>query len=87
MMYSVTWLKSATQVLARLPRNLAARIVEKIEEVAAEPYGDNPNVKKLKGREGYRLRAGDWRIIYDLDHGRRRVTVLVVRSRGQVYRR
>ena len=87
MMHSVAWLKNAMQVMARLPRNLAARVVEKIEEVAADPYGDNPNVKKLKGREGYRPRVGDWRIIYDLDHGRRRVTVLVVGSRGQVYRR
>ena len=86
-MYSVTWLKNATRVLARLPRSLAARVVEKIEEVAADPYGDHPNVTKLKGREGYRLRVGDWRIIYDLDDRRRRVTVLVVRSRGQVYRR
>ena len=86
-MYSVTYLKNATQVLARLPRNLAARVVEKIEEVAIDPYGDHPNVTKLKGREGYRLRVGDWRIIYDLDNRRRRVTVLVVRSRGRVYRR
>lgn len=58
-MYSVTWLKNATQVLAWLPRNLAARVVEKIEEVAADPYGANSNVTKLKGREGYRLRVGD----------------------------
>ena len=86
-MYSVTYLKNATQVLARLPRNLVTRVVEKIEEVAADPYGGHPNVAKLKGRDGYRLRVGDWRIICDLDNRRRRMTVMAVRSRGQVYRR
>ena len=85
--YSVTYLRDATQGLARLPRNLAARIAEKIEDVAADPYGDHPNVTRLKGRDGYRLRVGSWRIIYDLDDRRRRVTVLAVGSRGQVYRR
>ena len=85
--YSVTYLRDATQVLARLPRNLAARVAEKIEDVATDPYGNHPNVTRLKGRDGYRLRVGNWRIIYDLDDKRRRVMVLAVGSRGQVYRR
>ena len=85
--YSVTYPRDATQVLARLPRNLAARVAEKIEDVAADPYGNHPNVTRLKGRDGYRLRVGNWRIIYDLDDKRRRVMVFAVGSRGQVYRR
>ena len=86
-MYSVTYLRDATQGLARLPHNLAARIAEKIEDIAADPYGDHPNVTRFKGRDGYRLRVGSWRIIHDLDDRKRRVTVLAVGSRGQVYRR
>ena len=86
-MYSVTYLRDVTQGLARLPRSLATRIAEKIEDIAANPYGDHPNVTRLRGREGYRLRVGSWRIIYDLDDRKRRGMVLAIGSRGQVYRR
>ena len=77
----------STQGLARLPRNLAVRVAEKIEDVAANPYGDHPNVTRLRGRDGYRLRVGSWRIIYDVDDRKRRLMVLAIGSRGQVYRR
>ena len=50
--------------------NWQKRIVAKIRQVAADPYSPNRNVTKLQGRDGYRLRVGDWRIIYELDAGR-----------------
>ena len=41
--------------------------------------------KKLVGRPGYRLRVGDWRVIYELESGRLVVRVLEIGPRGGVY--
>ena len=86
-MYSVTYVAEVTKILARLPRNLVKRIIERIEDVAAGPYQGHPNVTKLKGRDGYRLRVGDWRVIYDLDDDNQVMIVLVIGPRGQVYKK
>jgi mRNA interferase RelE/StbE len=42
-------------------------------------------VKQLVGEPGYRLRVGDWRVIYDVDSGRLVVRVLKIGPRGGVY--
>lgn len=86
-MYSVTYSVDVTKILARLPRKLVKRIIERIEDVADDPYQGHPNVTKLKGRDGYRLRVGDWRVIYDLDDESQVMIVLVIGPRGQVYKK
>jgi mRNA interferase RelE/StbE len=58
--------ESFAKALFRLPVNWQKRIVEKIKEIAADPYARHNNVTKLQGRDGYRLRIGDWRVIYEL---------------------
>ncbi len=69
-----------------MPGNTAKLIREKLEIVAANPYADHPNTKKLQGREGYRLRVGDWRVIYKIQSEQLIIIVLKVASRGEVYR-
>jgi mRNA interferase RelE/StbE len=54
--------------LNKIPRNVAKLIREKLEVIAANPYADHPNAKKLQGRDGYRLRVGDWRVIYAIQN-------------------
>jgi len=68
--YKVVTTKSFAKALSRLPLNWQKRIVEKIKEVAADPYASHNNVTKLQGRDGYRLRIGDWRVIYELHDDR-----------------
>ena len=58
--------KSFDKALARLPLNWQKRIVAKIKEVAVDPYAPNNNLTKLQGRDGYRLRVGNWRVIDEL---------------------
>ena len=84
-MYRVVTTKSFDKALARLPVNWQERIVAKIREVAADPYAPNNNLTKLQGRNGFRLRVGDWRIIYELDDDRLVLLVLEVGPRGGVY--
>jgi len=69
-----------------MPRNTAKLIREKLEMIAADPYADHPNAKKLQGRDGYRLRVGDWRIIYKIQSEQLMIMVLKVASRGEVYK-
>ena len=84
-MYRVVTTKSFGKALARLPLNWQKRIVAKIKEVAVDPYAPNNNLTKLQGRDGYRLRVGDWRVIYELQDDRLVMLVLDVEPRGDVY--
>ncbi|MDR3221682.1 MAG: type II toxin-antitoxin system RelE/ParE family toxin [Candidatus Accumulibacter sp.] len=92
-MYQLEYSRSAWKALQSMPRNIALLIVEKLASLAQSPM-DSPNVKKLAGRPGYRLRVGDWRIIYELEQkplpeeSERTilvVTVLAIAPRGGVY--
>jgi mRNA interferase RelE/StbE len=62
-MKSISYRPAARRALRRMPSNTALRIVEKIEAYAANPDSQANNVKVLRGREGIRLRVGDWRVI------------------------
>ena len=64
-MKPTTFTRSAAKTLRRMPANTAARIVAKVEEYAADPASQANNVKALKGRDGVRLRVGDWRVIME----------------------
>ena len=85
-MYKIAYTKEAARSLLRMPRNTATLIREKLETIAADPYADHPNAKKLQGREGYRLRVGDWRVIYKLQNEQLLIIVMKVAPRGDVYK-
>ena len=67
-----------------MPRNTRDFVRAKLDELAADPMAAR-NVKQLVGRPGYRLRVGDWRVIYTLDAGLLVVRVLDVEPRGGMY--
>ncbi len=85
-MYRIVLTKQVHKILLKLPRNTANLIRQKLENLANDPYGDNPNVKKLHNRPGYRLRVGDWRVIYEIQDDELIILVLRVAPRGEVYR-
>ncbi len=84
-MYRVVTTKTFAKALARLPLNWQKRIVAKIKEVAVDPHAPNNNLTKLQGRDGYRLRVGDWRVVYELQDDRLVMLVLDVGPRGGIY--
>ena len=79
-MREIAYSKQAVRTLRRLPERERARIVARIEDVAA---GRRADVKPLKGRPGLRLRVGDWRVILGEDGAV--LAVLKIGSRGDVY--
>jgi mRNA interferase RelE/StbE len=57
----------------------------KIEQLAADPHAPNNNVKRLRGESAYRLRVGDWRVLYRLEKARLVILVLKIRPRSSAY--
>ena len=82
-MKQVVFHAPALRKLARIPRNEADRIRQKVSKYADDPGSLKANVKKLQGREGFRLRVGNWRVIFD-ENGDV-LDVLDVDSRGSIY--
>ena len=85
-MYEILFTRQADRALRKMPRNTTRLIREKLDQLAQDPYARNPNVTKLQGRPGYRLRVGDWRVIYELKDDRLVIMVLKVAPRGGAYR-
>lgn len=81
-MKPITYTRAAIKVLRRMPANTSARIVGKIEAYATDPASQANNVTALQGRDGIRLRVGDWRVI--MNDGAV-LAVLQVGPRGGIY--
>jgi mRNA interferase RelE/StbE len=81
-MKPTTYRPAAVKALRKMPTNTARRIIGKIEAYADNPASQANNVKKLQGRDGVRLRVGDWRVIM-LDG--EVLDVLNIGPRGGVY--
>ncbi len=85
-MYRIVFTRQSTRALRKMSRQTARLIRDKLDQLAQDPYTHNPNLTKLQGRPGYRLRVGDWRVIYELEDERLVILVLKVGPRGEVYR-
>ncbi len=82
--YELKIKREAEKEIHGLPKNDLQRIAEKINRLASEP---RPNgCEKLKGEEGYRIRQGDYRIVYLVNDEVKTVTVIRVGHRREVYR-
>lgn len=84
-MWRVVIEREAAKALDRTPTNLQRLVLRKLRELAADPYARNNNVKKLVGRPGFRLRVGDWRIIYELRAAELIVLVIKFGHRSSIY--
>ncbi len=82
--YSVELKPSARKELERLPAKLIERIFPKLEGLASEPRPSG--CKKLKGgQREWRIRAGDYRVVYAVDDEKLLVSVTRIRHRSEVY--
>ncbi len=68
-----------------MPRDIVGRIRDRLDQIAKDPYVQYANVTKLQNRLGYRLRVGDWRVIYAVQEDELVILVLKVGSRGDIY--
>ena len=84
MRYQVIIPKSVRKKLDRFPAGLTERILEALAGLETNPRP--PGCKKLKDREAYRVRVGDYRIIYEIYDRVLQVVVITVGHRREVYR-
>ena len=84
MIYRVTILRRAQKELGALAGDAYPRVRDAIGGLAQDPRP--PGCLKLTGRDGWRIRIGDYRVVYEIDDSGRTVTVLHVGHRRDVYR-
>jgi len=83
-MYKLIFLKQPRKKLISLSKGLFSSIMRKMEHIAKDPFKKNNNVEKLQGVDGFRLRHGDWRIIYKVEKEIITVVVVKIETRGEV---
>ncbi len=82
--YNVTIKPTAVKELDRIPKKTLRQVVNRIYALA-----DNPRphgVEKLSGQERYRIRQGNFRVVYSIDDKRATIDVIKVGHRREVYR-
>ena len=84
MRYAISILRRAQKELAQLPTEVYEHVRDTIRTLSQNPRPSG--CLKLTGREGWRLRVGNYRIIYEIDDNQQTVTILHVGHRRDVYR-
>lgn len=85
MAFRVEWKKSTKKDLRRLPPATVDRVIEAVEALAENPFPHG--AEKLSGSEhSYRIRLGDYRVVYEVVAEQKLVEVQRVRHRKDVYR-
>jgi mRNA interferase RelE/StbE len=83
-MYSVEFVPSAARALAKLDRAVQRRIARRIDQLATDPHADA--VKLRRADDVWRVRVGDYRVLYAIKDARLVVLVIKIGHRRDVYR-
>ncbi len=81
--YTVYLSSTAAKALKKIPQKDQMRIAGVIELLAENPLP--PKAAKLSGREGYRVRSGNYRVIYTFERNQLEVLVIKIGHRRDIY--
>ena len=84
MRYTVIIPRSVQKQLDRLTDDILERVLRRLAGLEMQPRP--PDVKKLKGRDAWRIRVGDYRVIYEIHDRALQVILVSVGHRREVYR-
>ncbi len=84
MRYTVTARRRVRMVILRLPPAQAQRVLDAIGRLVDDPRP--PGCRRLTSTTHWRIRVGDYRVVYDIDDTNRTVTIVSVGHRRDVYR-
>ena len=83
--YKIYFVKSARKELEKLQLKSASRIINKIELLSKSPRPKG--CKKLQGPDDlWRIRIGDYRIIYSINDKKQLIEIMIVRHRSEAYK-
>ena len=85
-MYAITLSRHAVRSLKRIEERQRQAVRDRSDALARDPRAPELDVRKLTGRPGYRLRVGDWRILYEIDETVRIIAIEDVLQRGGGHR-
>lgn len=82
--YKIFFRRSAEKELRRVPSPFLSKIIDKIRSLGTQPRP--PGIQMLKGENRYfRLRQGDYRVIYEVDDTQHEIHVVKIGHRREVY--
>jgi mRNA interferase RelE/StbE len=84
--YTLLIKKQAKKALQSVPQSDRTRITEKIVLLGENPENASLDIKKLQGESYFRLRVGQWRIIFDRDNEVKIISIEKIKPRGGVYK-
>lgn len=84
MNYNLTVTRSAQKQLARISNPYQNLIIQKISQLEKDPRP--PGCKKLTGREGWRIRVGNYRIVYEINDKILTIIIIDIDHCRQIYR-
>jgi len=84
MTYAVSVLRRVQRELENLPPDVYGRIARALRSLAEDPRP--PGCQKLGRRDGWRIRVGNYRVLYDIDDAAHAVMIVHVGHRRDVYR-
>jgi mRNA interferase RelE/StbE len=86
-MHNTIFSSAARKNLKKLNKDAIATIVLKIEDLSKNPYSPHLDVKKLiGGQDEYRLRVGDYRVLYSLENKKLYIYIINIAHRKNVYK-
>jgi mRNA interferase RelE/StbE len=85
-MYSIRFKSSVEKDFSQLTKKVVTRVLAQIESLKSDPY-PRQAVKLSGADELYRIRVGDYRIIYGVDTESKQIMIHYVRHRREVYRK
>ena len=80
-MYDIEWKENALQNLEKLESSIARRIFRKIDELSENPF--SKDIRRLKGSKDFRLRVGDYRVIFSIE--KNTIQILKIGHRKNIY--
>ena len=80
----ISFVKSAEKELLYLDKKFGQRILQKISLLEDDPFGQNS--QKLEGGKGYRIRIGDYRVVYIINKEDKTIVIIKIGHRREVYR-
>ena len=83
-MYELRYSSSALKELEKLDKQTTERIITVLERLRIRP--ESCDIKKLVGREGYRIRVGEYRIIFDMNKEILTIIVIKIGHRKNIYK-
>ena len=84
MKWRIIFARTAEKELAKLSNEMRLRLGRAIRSLEDDPIP--AQVKRLKGRTEFRMRVGDYRVLYTVEHENRIVTISALGHRRDVYR-